>query len=213
MSTRSYDASRRKAAAEQSQSRILAAARRQMVENGYAATTIPAIAEEAGVSPQSVYAVFGNKAGLLKRIVDVSIVGDEELVPVSGRPIVDEVRTARSGQARFQIFADFIAEVHGRLADILAIMNQAAGSDPQIAAMVDRGEAQRRQGMREFVDLMSEMRSLRPGMDLDEVTDIVWALTSATTYRALVRDRRWTAERYSGWLAETLAAATGRASK
>ena len=94
----------------------------------------PAIAREAGVSAQTVYAAFGSKAGLFKRIVDVGIVGDEELIPVSGRAIVDDVRSARSATARFALFADFVAGVHERLADIVEIGLAAAGSDAEIAS-------------------------------------------------------------------------------
>src|SRR4051794_35295171 len=129
VSTRSYDGSWRTAAAKLSRSRILAAARHRMLEDGYAATTIPAVAAEAGVSAQTVYAAFGSKAGLLKRILDVGIVGDEELVPVSGRPIVDAVRSAPSTRARFELFARFVASVHERRADILVVAMHAAGAD------------------------------------------------------------------------------------
>jgi AcrR family transcriptional regulator len=180
-----------------------------MLENGYAATTIPAIAEEAGVSPQTVYASFGSKAGLFKRIVDVGIVGDEELVPVSERQIVDDVRSARSAAARFRLFAEFVAGVHERLADIVEIGLAAAGNDAEIAELVRRMDLQRRDGMREFVDFMAELGSLRQDLDLDEATDIVWVLTAAATYRSLVADRGWTTGAYARWLATLLETSVG----
>ncbi len=180
-----------------------------MLVDGYAAATIPAIADEAGVSPQTVYAAFGSKAGLFKRIVDIAIVGDEELVPVSGRPIVEDVRSARSAAARFRLFAEFVAGVHERLADLVEIGLAAAGSDAQIAALVRRMDQQRRDGMREFVDLMSDLDSLHKDVDLDEATDIVWVLTSAATYRSLVAERGWTQEAYARWLALTLESSVG----
>ena len=78
---RSYDSTRRREQARENRSRVLAAARSQLVERGYAATTIPAIAADAGVSVETVYKAFGNKAGLLKAVFDVVIVGDDEPVP------------------------------------------------------------------------------------------------------------------------------------
>lgn len=209
MSTRTYDASGRRAAALESQSRILAVARRRMLEDGYAASTIPAIAREAGVSAQTVYAAFGSKAGLFKRIVDVGIVGDEELIPVSGRSIVDDVRSARSATARFALFADFVAGVHERLADIVEIGLAAAGSDAEIAELMRRMDRQRREGMREFVDLMAELGSLRSDLDLDEATDMVWVLTAAASYRSLVKERGWSIAAYARWLAMVVHASVG----
>jgi len=44
---------------------------------------VPAVAEAAGISPQSVYKAFANKAGLLEAVFDVAIAGDDEPVPVS----------------------------------------------------------------------------------------------------------------------------------
>jgi AcrR family transcriptional regulator len=180
-----------------------------MLEDGYAAATIPAIADEAGVSAQTVYAAFGSKAGLYKRIVDIGIVGDEELIPVSGRSIVEDVRSARSAVARFRLFAEFVAGVHERLSDIVEIGLAAAGSDAEIADLVRRMDHQRRAGMREFVDLMADLDSVHKDIDRDEAPDIVWVLAAAGPYRSLVAERGWSREAYTGWLAQMLDTSIG----
>jgi AcrR family transcriptional regulator len=180
-----------------------------MLEDGYAAATIPAIADEAGVSAQTVYAAFGSKAGLYKRIVDIGIVGDEELIPVSGRSIVEDVRSARSAAARLRLFAEYVAGVQERLSDIVEIGLAAAGSDAEIADLVRRMDQQRRIGMREFVDFMADLGSLHKDLDLDEATDIVWVLTAAATYRLLVAERGWSRDAYTRWLALMLETSIG----
>lgn len=85
---RSYDNSRREEGARQTRLSIVAAAQELFVENGYPATTFPAIAERAGVSVQTVFAHFPTKRDLLKEVIDQAVVGDDEPVPVRDRPEV-----------------------------------------------------------------------------------------------------------------------------
>ncbi len=63
---RSYDNSSRAEAARETRLRILAAARRLIVSEGYRSFSIAALAEAAGVSPQTVYNAVGGKAEVLK---------------------------------------------------------------------------------------------------------------------------------------------------
>src|SRR4051812_17651158 len=67
-STRSYDSSRRVARAQDTRRRIVASARELLLRDGYAATTVADIAEQAGVSPETVYKSFGGKPGLVRAV-------------------------------------------------------------------------------------------------------------------------------------------------
>ena len=87
-SRRPYDSSRRRRLADQSRASVLESARRLFLERGYAATTVAAVAADAGVSVETIYKAFGNKPGLLKSLFDVSIVGDDEPVPMLQRELV-----------------------------------------------------------------------------------------------------------------------------
>ena len=51
--------------------RILDAARRLLTAGTYSSVTMEEIAREAGVSSQTVYAVFGNKLQLARDIIEV----------------------------------------------------------------------------------------------------------------------------------------------
>ena len=86
---RAYDASRRQEQARRTRAQILDVARRRFLDDGYAATTVATIAEEAGVSVETVYKAFGNKPGILKTLFDVAIVGDDEPVPLEDEQLVD----------------------------------------------------------------------------------------------------------------------------
>src|SRR5919109_333620 len=80
--------------------RILRAAHRLFVRDGYQATTLTAVADAAGVAHRTVYVRFGTKASLLKRVVDVALVGDLAPIDVVGREWYRAATTAPTLEAR-----------------------------------------------------------------------------------------------------------------
>ena len=183
------------------------AGRRLFVDRGYAATTVADIATQAGVAPATVNAAFGGKAGLLKRLVDVGITGDDEDVPVSEREVAKQVAAASDDPRRqIELLADFHTEVQERLAPLDEVLIQAAGVDEQVRSLVARNQSERRTGMGEFVALV-DPRRLKQGLDADTAADIVWALMDPRLYTALVHERGWTSEQYKSWLVSQLATA------
>src|SRR5258707_14974597 len=72
--------------------RILDAAETLFAAHGYAATTVEAIAGKAGVAPDTIYASFGSKSGVLHRLLDVRVGGDEAPIGVLDRPGPKAVR-------------------------------------------------------------------------------------------------------------------------
>src|ERR1700694_555707 len=78
---RQYASTLRQQQASETRLRILDAAQRLFTDRGYGATTVESIASEAGVATDTVYAVFRNKAGLLHKLLDVRVGGDD--APVS----------------------------------------------------------------------------------------------------------------------------------
>lgn len=204
MSRRTYDSTRRRQQAAATRAAVLDAGRRLFVERGYVGATVGDIATSAGVAPATVNAAFGGKAGLLKALVDVAIAGDDDPIPVSERVIAQQVSAEPEPRRQLALLAGFITDVHGRLADLTDVMQQAAGADDQVRAQLARGQAQRRTGMGEFVS------HLDPGalsLDAESAADIVWALTDPRLYLGLVRERGWSPDRYRQWLAGQLTAA------
>ena len=86
--------------ARQTQLRILDAAHGLLLEQGYTATTMAAVAAAAGVSTQTVYKTFGTKPALVKRLYDVTLVGDDQPVPLADRPEMVAMR-AETDPRRF----------------------------------------------------------------------------------------------------------------
>jgi AcrR family transcriptional regulator len=204
MSRRNYDSSRRNAAAAQAQQRVVAAAGELLRHQGYAATTVADIAAAAQVSAALIYSAFGNKAGLLKRLLDVSIAGDHEPVALRDRPAVAAIKAAKTARRRCELNAELISDVLGRVAPLWEVVRDAAGIDVDVAAILARQDHGRRVGMSEFVDILADDGQIRAGLDRDRATDAVWALTDPGTYHRLVVQRGWQPTEYQHWLARTM---------
>ena len=110
-SGRSYDASRRLARARQTRRAIIEAAITLFTTQGYGATTLQAIADEAGVAVQTIYATLKNKPTILAEALDVAIAGDDTPVAVNERDWMSEVWTAATGEKRLLAYAEAVVSV------------------------------------------------------------------------------------------------------
>jgi AcrR family transcriptional regulator len=202
---RRYASPRRKEQALATRRAILDAARELFVERGYVAATIDAIAGRASVSPETVYATFKNKRSILSRLIDVSMAGDDAPVPILERSWVNEMRDELNPDRRVQILARNGRLILERTAPIHEVLRGAAAADPEIAGLLERNKAQRFAGQRVLLGILTERSPLREGLDAKTAGDIVFAIGSPETYRLLVVDRRWSADRFERWYADTLA--------
>ena len=82
---RRYHSPRREAQAAATRREILEAAGRLFERDGYAATTMAAVAGEAGVSLKTVYVAFETKDGVLRALWHLRLRGDDEETPVGER--------------------------------------------------------------------------------------------------------------------------------
>lgn len=183
---------------------VVDAAQRLFLERGYGATTIEAISEEADVPPATVYRLFSSKHGILKGLLDISIVGDDEHVAMADRPQVRRLLDASDPREQLAGFVAIAAELNERVAPLYRILVSAAGSDPDAAAVLDGLTRQRQQGQRAIARALARAGALRPDLRDRDAADIVHALLSPELYRLLVIDRSWKADRYQSWLTALL---------
>ena len=94
---RPYDSAGRRGQAERSRATILDTAQRLFLEDGYATTTMAAIATAADVSVETIYKSFGSKTGLVRAIRDRGLAGAGPR-PADERS--DEMRRSRDGSPR-----------------------------------------------------------------------------------------------------------------
>jgi AcrR family transcriptional regulator len=204
---RRYDNSNRKAQARQTQRRVVEAARRLFVRDGYATTTIQALADEAGVAEQTVYAAFGSKIEVLKRLFGTSIVGDDEAAPLIERPDWQAWETKHDIDRLVDAFVVANRKICERAADVARVVAAAAASHPEIAEMWEQAEAARYQDQRRFTDRLSDSDLLRTSLSRQHAADIVWTLAGPGPYTDLVQRRGWSNTAYESWLSEQLTSA------
>ncbi len=200
-------AGRREQKARATRRRILAAAEALFVRDGYAATTMAAIAEAADVAAQTVYAVFGTKRAILGELLDVRVVGDDREVALRDREEWRAMEGEGDPRRQLALLAAIAARIGGRIASLYAVMAGAAGADPEIAAMYRRQQRARHEDQHRLARSLSQRGALRAGLSEDRATDILWTLANPQTHRALIGERGWGSEEYERWLAHLLACA------
>jgi AcrR family transcriptional regulator len=199
---RRYDAPRRRAAAEATRRRILAAARAQFLARGYAAATMAAVAAAAGVSVETVYLAVGPKAALVRELVELALSGGDRPVPPPERAGVREIQAEPDPRRKVRLFARLVRALQERLAPIWAVVEAAAPGDPELAALVAELYARHVGSMRLFVDHLAAAGHLRPGLAPDLATDLLWAMNSPAFFRLLVGQRRWSGDTLERFLAD-----------
>ncbi|MFC4944124.1 TetR/AcrR family transcriptional regulator [Pseudonocardia sp. GCM10023141] len=194
----------RTAQARATRRRIVDAAAELFVASGYGNTTLEQIAERAGVAVQTVYFHFRNKRTVLKEAVDIAAVGDDEPVALLDRPWIEQVVAEPDSRRSIALWVRSGREIYARIAPIMSVVRDAAVVDPDMAAQWATNQEQRATAMRVLVQLFADRGALKPGMSVDEATDIVLALNSIEVYLILAA-RGWSGERWERWMAGTLA--------
>ena len=193
-STRRYHSPRRIQQAEATRQTIVRAARTLFARHGYQATTIQAIAREAGVAVPTLYATFGSKAAILSALVKSA--GADETIRADARAAFAEPDPRR----QLVLAARVMRSIHENDADIEDLLWQAGGGDPDLAAVWRQSHQQQLTRIGELMGVIARKGALKPDLTIEMATDILWALGSPEHYRLLVRERGWTPQRYEDWL-------------
>jgi AcrR family transcriptional regulator len=197
---RRYDSTGRQAQARRNRQAILDAAQRQFLEGGYAATTIAAVAAEAGVSVETVYKSFGGKPGLVRGIYDRGLVGPE---PVPAYRRADELRERETDpRAIMRNWGTIASEVSAVVSPIERLVRAAAASDHDMAALLQAHNDLRERRARHHARFLKERGYLREGVSVAQATDILWTCTSDELYDLLVTQRGWSPPRFARFLAD-----------
>jgi AcrR family transcriptional regulator len=192
---------RRRQSAARTRAAILDAARALFTERGYAATPMTAIAGRAGVALDTIYATVGRKPALARLLIETAISGTDQAVPAEQRDYVRAVQAAPDAAAKIAVYAAAITAIAPRMALVLGIIQQAAPTEPELAALWTEIAERRAANMRLFVADLAAVAPLR--LAAAEAADIIWATNSAEMYQLLVGQRGWTPQRYEQYLADT----------
>ena len=199
---RRYESPRRREQAAATRRDILDAAQRLFERQGYAATSMAAIAAEAGVAVKTVYLAFETKRGVLLALWHLLLRGDEEPVPVGERAWVREVVEEPDPRRQLRLNARNSRAVKERAGALLEVLRGAAPADPELGALWNRIQSEFHENQRSIVAVLHAKGALKPGLGVDRAADILWALNHPNLHRLLVGDRTWTGDEYEEWLAD-----------
>ena len=187
--------------------RMLDAAETLFTRDGYAATTMTAIAEAADVAVQTVYAVFGTKRAILTQLLGARIVGDDQQTPLRDRAEWQAMEREADPRLQLALLAGISTRIGSRIAALLEVMAAAAGSDAEIAAAYRQQQQARYDDQRRLARSLRRKGALRAGVSETAAADIIWTLANARTHSMLIGTRGWAADEYERWLGQLLAAA------
>ena len=207
--SRRYVTPKRDRRAAATRAAILAAAEELFLREGYTRTSMKAVATKAGVSERTMYLTFSTKARLLRQVIQLAVRGDEAPTPISERPQWRAVVAGATDEV-FDRFAALSAATMARTADIIALGESAASTDPELAEYRDRAHEATRADLRALAAELSARGALGPGVSEQDAVDTIYALaTNESIFLRLTRECGWAPERYAGLVGHTLRALLG----
>jgi AcrR family transcriptional regulator len=199
---RSYHSPRRAEQARVTRRSILEAAQRLFERDGYVATTMDAIAVEAGVASKTVYSAFTTKAGLLRALWDLLLKGDTEDAPVAQRTAFLALMDEPDPRRKLVRNAANARVVKERIGAMFGVIRDAATVDPDGAALWELIQTDFHANQRTIVEAIAADDGLRDGLDVAHATDVLWTLNHPDVWLLLVGRRGWTAGEFETWFAE-----------
>lgn len=201
--SRPYNSPRRREQAAATRALILEAAQRLFERDGYSATTIAAVAAEAGVAVKTVYVAFETKSGLLRALWNQLLRGDDGDAPVAAREWYREAVEEPDPERQLRLNARNSRAAKMRIGPVLDVIRTAANTDPDMEKLWGRIQTEFHANQRAIVKSLDDKKALRPGLDVDRATDILWTLNHPDVWQLLVRQRGWTPEEYERWFGDT----------
>jgi AcrR family transcriptional regulator len=204
--TRGYHSPRRVEQAAATRQHILRTAQRVFEADGYAATSVAAVAAAAEVSSKTLYLAFSTKSGLLRSLWDVALGGEDDQQPVTARDWYREMAEEQDPERRLRLNARNSRVVKERAGGMLRVISDAAQVDPDARDLWHLIQTEFHDNQATVVRMLHDQGALRPGLDVDRAADILWTLNHPDLWRLLVTDRGWTSEAYETWVADTACA-------
>jgi AcrR family transcriptional regulator len=199
---RRYHSPRRREQAAATRLAILEAADRLFARQGYGATTMAAIAAEAGVALKTVYLAFETKSGMLRALWNLRLRAGRDEVPIAQQEWYREVLEEPDPERQLRLNARNSRAAKLRIATVLEVIHTAAPLDSDIAALWSRIQSDYHANQRAILESLDDKDALRPELEVDRATDILWTINHPNVWHLLVGERGWTPEQYEQWTAD-----------
>ena len=170
---------------------------------GYSGTTMDAVAAASGMSVQSVYYNFGNKATLLQAAFDHAALTETGTPP----PLTDWYQAATAEPDADVALAALIVgtgEILAGTGPLTLAAAAAAPGDPAAADVHERNEGLRMMACKDLVQAVTVKRPLRHGITLEKAGDIVFGLLSPQLHYLLTGTRHWSYDDFIAWVTQTI---------
>lgn len=200
---RRYDSPVRERRAKQTRTTILDAAERLFTARGFVRTTLPAVADEAGVSLATVKLLARTKTDLVLTVWHRTLAGVDDQVPVVQRDWFRRQYEIADPVERIRFAAEMGLMVRQRIAGLMAIIESGAMVDDSLAELKHRMFEEHWDVTRRFAQRLDDDGHLRPGLTVEKATDELWLLNQISNYRLLTETRGWTPDEYTAWLTRT----------
>jgi AcrR family transcriptional regulator len=174
-----------------------------MIERGYRATTIAAIAVEAAVHVDTVYALVGRKPVLLRELIEQAISGTDRAVEPSERDYVKAIQNESDPVKKLTTYASAVRVIQVRMAPLLLALRDASATEPEAQQVWKSISDRRAKNMRRLAQDLADTGGLRTGLSVEEAADTIWATNSSELYVLFTSERGWPAQQYENWLADT----------
>lgn len=195
---RAYDSTSRKASAELTKGRIINAAKSLFAKKGFEQVTIEEIAELAGVSAPTIYAVYQSKKGVLLAVLDDAL-SAEKFDELYWKSVHDD-----SPEKRIRTKARLSRLLYDAEKERLSLLHGASAIDPIFKDLEKEMEERRYRRQEEGIKMLFDDRHLKDHLTFAEARDILWVFTGRDLYRMLVVERGWTSDEYEKWIGESL---------
>lgn len=200
---RVYVSTLRDAQARDTRRQIVAAAGRLYARQGFAATTVDAIAAEAEVSRKTVFTSVGGKVALLKLAYDYAMAGDDEPVPMIERESLQTIIAEPDPYEQMRLFAGHVTETGERISALWLALRGAAEVDPEARELYEGWHQELLESM--HAGPVTELRAkgaIREDLTDDEAAAIYWVLIDPELFHRLVVQAGWSRDRFREWLHE-----------
>lgn len=196
---RAYHSQLREQQAENTRRLIATAARARFLEKGWSGTSVRSVAEEAGVSEATVYAVYGSKAGLAISLMDAA----EQRADVR-RAVAELEQHAGDPVAQLRTFVAFDRRLFELGGDVIRLLAEARRQHPALGEAHQEG---RRRGEAERTKVFSSWPDAvwRAGTDVGKALAVYALLVSLESYDMATGERGWSADQVEQWWTDTLA--------
>jgi AcrR family transcriptional regulator len=204
---RKYNSGRRAEQAAQTRDAVVSAARAQFIAAGWQATTVAGIANAAGVSQETIYAVFGSKQNLLQAVLERAVRRDQAAVPLLEQPGPRAILGAGSHREQITLFTRDITGVLQSVAELVSVVRAAASSDLKMTDLYQNLHDARRRNLAFVAKALLARGDLKEGMDENQATTVIWRLASPELFLLITQVEKSSSEQYADWLSAQICAA------